>query len=114
MSRHRYALKLRVLEQPHRYPATEAEAEENRTLVPVELPPGAELVLGYNIDDCRRKARRIAEVDLGRIVRGMSIQPDPRDPKKASGITVVVFKAEERVGTKTMKESDRKYPAAGG
>ena len=109
MSRHRYALKLRIREQPHRYPATKAEIEENQTLVDLELPKGTEVILGYNVDDCRAKARHVAEVDLGRIIRGLSIHPDPRNPKNPVGITVVVYKAEERKGTATMKESDRRY-----
>lgn len=108
MSRHRYALTLTVLEHPFRSPTNIEEA--TAAVVPVELPPGtAEIVLGYNIDDCRRKARRIAETDLGRIVKCLSVNPDPRDPKKPLGITVVVYKAEETKGTRTMKESRRRY-----
>ncbi len=109
MSRHRYALRLRILEQPHRYPATQAEADENRTLVPVLVPKGSEVITGYNVDDCRAKARKVAEVELGRIIRGLSMNPDPRNPKKPISITVVVYKVEERKGTATMKESHRRY-----
>lgn len=109
MSRHRYALTLQVLEVPIRHPKNREDLETNKKLVTLELPPGASPILGRNIDDCRAKARKIAEDSLGRIIRGMSINPDPRDVKKPGGITVVVYKAEERKGTKSMKESRRRY-----
>ena len=112
MTRPRYSLTLTVLEHPFRYPTTIEEAEA--TAVPVKLSPGASPILGYNIDDCRKKARAVAEVDLGRIVKGLSVNPDPRDLTKPIGITVLVFKAEESMGARTMKESRRKYPASGG
>lgn len=112
MTRPRYALNLTVLEHPFRFPKNREEATAKA--VSVELPAGATPILGYNIDDCRKKARRFAEDVLGRIVKDLSINPDPRDPKKPLGITVLVFKAEETKGARTMKESRRKYPASGG
>ena len=107
MSRHRYSLTLTVLEVQFRNPKNIEEATAKA--VAIELPPGATPVLGYNIDDCRKKARRIAEDGLQRIVKCLSVNPDPRDPKKPLGITVTVYKAEETKGPRTMKESRRRY-----
>lgn len=96
----RYALRLKILEVP-------PPAAEDQTLRP--LTSGVpEVITGYNIDDCRRKAR--AAVPAGRIVRGLSINPDPRDPKKPVSITVVVYGAKRTKDPRTMKGSRQRYP----